>query len=407
MFRAQDVQNEIDQLEAMEIQRERLKGSPKTLTSARGAGRKRPLRTARAILVDMEPRVIDHCLQKKKKWKYDPSRAFKMEGGSGNNWAQGFLKHGENVRDSVLDLFRKEVESCDFLDSFLILESVAGGTGSGLGTYLTGELKDEYPQVCRINCLVWPHSSGEVIVQSYNTVFTMANLQEYSNALLCLSNDYAHSVCSRQEKIERPEMDDLNRVFTRDIYGGLLAPAIDSSPLQVNRAAGAVKFLCQHPSYKCLGVESAPRISQNAISFASNSWPALLKQISPNKSKREFGGVQLAQVLTLAGRDAQEYVQSPQRQVDYSSPYASTLLRFQNPMTAPLFGFDRTVSMVENSARVVAPLDVAVEKAHGMLESNAYVHQVSFFIAGQDPASQTNFFQKIVHRPWNVKGRHS
>jgi hypothetical protein len=35
--------------------------------------------------------------------------------------------------------------------------------------------------------------------------------------------------------------------------------------------------------------------------------------------------------------------------------------------------------MAENSARVVAPLDQAVEKAHGMMACNAYVHQVGFF----------------------------
>ena len=31
---------------------------------------------------------------------------------------------------------RKEVEACDLLSGFMLLQSMAGGTGAGLGTYV-------------------------------------------------------------------------------------------------------------------------------------------------------------------------------------------------------------------------------------------------------------------------------
>eukprot|EP00983_Pelagomonas_calceolata_P025867 811534-Pelagomonas_calceolata.AAC.1 len=58
-----------------------------------------------------------------------------------------------------------QVEACDVLEGFLLLQSMAGGTGAGLGTYVATALRDEYPATHALNCCVWPYESGEVIVQ--------------------------------------------------------------------------------------------------------------------------------------------------------------------------------------------------------------------------------------------------
>lgn len=51
------------------------------------------------------------------------------------------------------------------LNGFLLLQSMAGGTGAGVGTYIATALRDEYPVTHALNCCVWPYESGEVIVQ--------------------------------------------------------------------------------------------------------------------------------------------------------------------------------------------------------------------------------------------------
>lgn len=57
------------------------------------------------------------------------------------------------------------------LGGFLLLQSMAGGTGAGLGTYVADALREEgfgggggAGAPC-INACVWPYESGEVIVQ--------------------------------------------------------------------------------------------------------------------------------------------------------------------------------------------------------------------------------------------------
>jgi len=94
--------------------------------------------------------------------------------------AYGYAKHGPECRDQILDLVRLEIESCDSLGGLLIAQSLAGGTGSGVGTFLTECVADAYPDALRLNSVVWPYRHGEVIVQNYNAMLTLASLYEVS-----------------------------------------------------------------------------------------------------------------------------------------------------------------------------------------------------------------------------------
>lgn len=69
---------------------------------------------------------------------------------------------GPRHRDVVEDLVRREVERCDKLSGFVAVMSVAGGTGSGVGTYLTQCLRDAFPKSFILNHLTWPYGTGEV-----------------------------------------------------------------------------------------------------------------------------------------------------------------------------------------------------------------------------------------------------
>ena len=52
---------------------------------------------------------------------------------------------GAELVDSVLDVIRKEAESCDCLQGFQMTHSLGGGTGSGMGTLLISKIREEYP----------------------------------------------------------------------------------------------------------------------------------------------------------------------------------------------------------------------------------------------------------------------
>lgn len=73
-----------------------------------------------------------------------------------------YCVHGPRHRDMVEELVRREVERCDRLSGLMAMMSVAGGTGSGVGTYVTRCLRDTYPKSFILNHLIWPYDTGEV-----------------------------------------------------------------------------------------------------------------------------------------------------------------------------------------------------------------------------------------------------
>jgi tubulin beta len=64
---------------------------------------------------------------------------------AGNNWAKGHYTEGAELVDSIMDVVRKEAESCDCIQGFQLAHSLGGGTGAGLGTLLISKIREEYP----------------------------------------------------------------------------------------------------------------------------------------------------------------------------------------------------------------------------------------------------------------------
>jgi hypothetical protein len=68
------------------------------------------------------------------------------------------------------------LEECGYLESLFFISSLAGGTGSGLGSYILEAMADRYPEIELFNICIMPHLTGEVILQSLNTVLTIASI---------------------------------------------------------------------------------------------------------------------------------------------------------------------------------------------------------------------------------------
>jgi len=104
----------------------------------------------RAILIDLEPGTMDSVRSGPFGQLFRPDNFVFGQSGAGNNWAKGHYTEGAELVDSVLDVVRKEAESCDCLQGFQLTHSLGGGTGSGLGTLLISKIREEYPD--RIMC---------------------------------------------------------------------------------------------------------------------------------------------------------------------------------------------------------------------------------------------------------------
>ncbi|KAK3238437.1 hypothetical protein CYMTET_51557 [Cymbomonas tetramitiformis] len=244
---------------------------------------------ARSVLVDMEPKVINAVTRAtaegKQPWSYDLSSAWYQQSGSGNNWARGYHTYGEHAVGCIEEVVRREVEACDYFGGFLLLQSMAGGTGAGLGTRVAEALRDEYPCSFIFNHCIWPYDTGEVIVQSYNTLLTLSHLQETSDSVLLVPNSALHATCLRSHAIARPSFQHLNLVAAREL-AALFLPA-HLRPISNAGGGGRrpvilgdiAEHMCGLPAHRIMTLRSIPQMPMGSEDFTTFAWPALLKRL--------------------------------------------------------------------------------------------------------------------------------
>ncbi|KAK8757536.1 hypothetical protein V5799_004832 [Amblyomma americanum] len=125
------------------------------------------------------------------------------QGGAGNNWAKGHYTEGAELVDSVLDVVRKEAESCDCLQGFQLTHSLGGGTGSGMGTLLISKIREEYP---------------DRIMNTYSVV-PSPKLVENTDETFCIDNEALYDICFRTLKLTTPTYGDLNHLVSATMSG--------------------------------------------------------------------------------------------------------------------------------------------------------------------------------------------
>lgn len=152
---------------------------------------------ARAVLIDMEEGVLNGLLQSNVGELFNSTELIKDVSGAGNNWATGFHFYGNNYREQIIEAIRRECELCDCLQSFFILHSMGGGTGSGLGSRTLSLIADNFPDVFRFVIPVYPSADDDVITSPYNTTLAMKQISEFGNCIMPVENQSLTAICQQ------------------------------------------------------------------------------------------------------------------------------------------------------------------------------------------------------------------
>ncbi|KAJ3152929.1 Tubulin epsilon chain [Geranomyces variabilis] len=153
-----------------------------------GNGRITGLR-ARGVMIDMEPAVVGAIARSPLGDLFDDNQRVTADSGSGNNWSVGNCVYGPVYRDEILEAVRQQAEHCDALQSFFMLSSLGGGTGSGLGSYVCEMLSDEYPNVYRFVAPIVPSGDDDVVTSPYNSVLSLSKLIDCADCVLPIENE--------------------------------------------------------------------------------------------------------------------------------------------------------------------------------------------------------------------------
>lgn len=189
---------------------------------------------AHTILIDTEPKALKPALENRKKYPFlDPKNVIYQQSGRGNNWTLGYfdskkiisrknsekpkkstktyqtptenfqqdelltcdkyMKENTFLLESISEMIRKEIEKIDYYLSTMMIYSLGGGTGSGMGSRILEEMKDDYGANYIYNTVVFPSKVGESPLQHYNCLLSVAKLQEFSDAVIYFQNDKINS----------------------------------------------------------------------------------------------------------------------------------------------------------------------------------------------------------------------
>jgi tubulin gamma len=171
----------------------------------------------RACLIDLEPRVLNGIRNSEIRNLFNPENMFLSPsgGGAGNNWASGFSQ-GEAHQEDILDMIDREAGYADSLEGFTLCHSVAGGTGSGLGSWLLEALGDRYGGKLVQTYSVFPNQSesSDVVVQPYNTLLTLKRLTLNADAVVALDNTALFRLASERLRIANPTFSQTNSLVS-------------------------------------------------------------------------------------------------------------------------------------------------------------------------------------------------
>lgn len=173
--------------------------------------------TPRALLLDLEPRVINSIQTSDIRNLFNPENIFvsKDGGGAGNNWASGFTQ-GEAHAEILGDMLDREAEYCDSLEGFCLAHSIAGGTGSGMGSYLLEMMADKFGKKLIQTYSIFPNQSesSDVVVQPYNSLLTLKRLTLHADAVVVLDNTALDRIAMERLHVANPSFTHINSLVS-------------------------------------------------------------------------------------------------------------------------------------------------------------------------------------------------
>jgi len=172
----------------------------------------------RALLLDLEPRVVHGIQSSQHRDLFNPENIFvsKEGGGAGNNWASGYRQASENA-ELLADMLDREADNSDSLEGFVLTHSIAGGTGSGMGSYILEHLNDHFPKKLVSTYSVfpnWEEDQSDVVVQPYNSVLTLKRLAVNADCVVVLDNTALNRIATDRLRIPNPSVHHINSLVS-------------------------------------------------------------------------------------------------------------------------------------------------------------------------------------------------
>ena len=238
----------------------------------------------RAVMVDLEPSVIDN-VKASSGSLFNPANLISRSEGSGGNFAVGYLGEGRTVLPDIMVRLAIEIDRCDNVGGIIVIHSTGGGTGSGLGSLIIESLKEKHPEHPILSCAILPSPQvSSVVTEPYNTVFALNTLRRTADACLIFDNEALFELAHRKWNIDSPSVDDLNLLIT-EALAGLTASMRFSGFLTVEISLREMLTnLVPQPSLHFLMLSFAPLTPPDRSKFEEMGIDEMIRSLFANDS---------------------------------------------------------------------------------------------------------------------------
>ena len=100
----------------------------------------------------------------------------------------------------------------------MLMHSIAGGTGSGVGSFILERLNDKFPKKLIQTYSVFPNAQeSDVIVQPYNALLTLKRLTNHADSVVVLDNGALARISADRLHVQTPTFDQTNQLVSFSI----------------------------------------------------------------------------------------------------------------------------------------------------------------------------------------------
>ncbi|TPX44787.1 hypothetical protein SeLEV6574_g04288 [Synchytrium endobioticum] len=335
----------------------------------------------RAVLIDLEPGTMDSVRAGPFGQLFRPDNFVFGQSGAGNNWAKGHYTEGAELVDSVLDVVRKEAESCDCLQGFQITHSLGGGTGAGMGTLLISKIREEYPDrmMCTFSVVPSPKVS-DTVVEPYNATLSVHQLVENSDETFCIDNEALYDICFRTLKLTTPTYGDLNHLVSA-VMSGITTCLRFPGQLNADLRKLAVNMV-PFPRLHFFMVGFAPLTSRGSQQYRALTVPELTQQMFDAKNMMAASDPRHGRYLTVAAmfRGRMSMKEVDEQMLNVQNKNSSYFVEWipNNVKTAvcdiPPKGLKMSVTFIGNSTAIQELFKRISDQFTAMFRRKAFLH---------------------------------
>lgn len=98
----------------------------------------------------------------------------------------------------------------------MLCHSIAGGTGSGMGSNILEKLSDRFPKKLVQTYSVFPNQDeiSDVVVQPYNSLLTLKRLTDSADSVVVLDNTALNRIAADRLRIQNPTFTQINSLVS-------------------------------------------------------------------------------------------------------------------------------------------------------------------------------------------------